>query len=122
MDRAHLWLIALGGVAGATLRWLISETAIDGSIPWATLIVNVGGSLLLGLVSQMPPHRMNLQVALGTGFCGGLTTFSTFAVEVALLARADDYATGLVYIVASVALAGSGFLLGRRLPAPRVLQ
>ncbi len=122
MDREHLWLIALGGIAGATVRWGISETAIDGALPWATLLVNVAGSLLLGMVSQLPPHRMNLQIALGTGFCGGLTTFSTFAVEVALLARADDYATGSIYLVASVVLAGGGFLIGRRLPHPRVLQ
>ncbi|GIT75576.1 MAG: hypothetical protein Ct9H300mP31_01070 [Acidimicrobiaceae bacterium] len=69
--------------------------------PWPVLVVNLVGCALLGaLLGPETPRSTRLLV--GTGLCGGLTTFSTFAVEVARLLRADDASTAVAYMVASV--------------------
>ena len=97
-------LVALGGALGATLRWATAEgvarLAGRSAVPWATLAVNVVGCLLIGYVAArgtdagwLTRHRP-LVVA---GFCGSLTTFSTFGLEtVELLPRRPLVAVGLV--------------------------
>jgi CrcB protein len=70
-------LVALGASVGAPLRFLVAQ-AIPG--PRATLLVNVVGSALLGALAQPSASTYAL---VGVGFCGALTTFSTFAVEAA---------------------------------------
>jgi len=69
--------------------------------------VNVAGSLILGVLLaeewSHPRARLLLHDAGGIGFCGSLTTFSTFSVEVVDLARAGDVGTAVLYTVASVA-------------------
>ncbi|MCU1691609.1 MAG: crcB 2 [Frankiales bacterium] len=69
-------LVALGGAAGAAARYGVAQ-ALPGRR--ATLLVNVAGSLLLGLLLGVHGHAYAL---LGVGFCGALTTFSTYALEV----------------------------------------
>ncbi|MCW2777933.1 MAG: CrcB protein [Frankiales bacterium] len=69
-------LVALGGAAGAAVRWLVAQR-LPGRP--GTLAVNVAGSLLLGLLLGTGATTSAL---LGVGFCGALTTFSTYAVEV----------------------------------------
>ncbi len=71
-----LLLVAAGGAAGALLRWGVSR-AVPGRT--ATLAVNLAGSLLLGLLLHAGPSMAAL---VGIGFCGALTTFSTYALEV----------------------------------------
>lgn len=74
-------LVALGAAAGATLRWALTS-AFNGSS--SLLIVNVLGSFLIGwLAGRQPGLRRSLWLLIGTGFCGGLTSFSTFALDVA---------------------------------------
>ena len=71
-----LLLVAVGGAAGAALRWSVAQALVGRR---ATLLVNLAGSLLLGLLAEAAPAPYAL---LGVGFCGALTTFSTYAVEV----------------------------------------
>ena len=101
-------LAALGGALGALARWGVSIAlpVPTGGWPWATLVVNLTGCLLIGLLlvvlSAHWPHAHGLRTFLGTGVLGGYTTWSAFAVE--LVRLADDGALGLAagYVVASV--------------------
>jgi CrcB protein len=105
-------LVGVGGAAGASVRRAVFESVEPStSFPVATLVVNVAGCLLLGLVFDRAND--SVQAAVGVGFCGGLTTFSTFAVEVVRLAEHDDVSMALVYLVTSVLL-GLGVLVGGR--------
>ena len=117
--------VALGGIAGASLRWLVLTSTEGGRIPWPVLALNVAGSVVLGMLLAEewthPSLRLLLHDAGGIGFCGGLTTFSTFSLEVVDLVRADDIAVAALYAVVSVVgtvggvAAGAGAL--RRLRA-----
>ena len=111
-----LLLVLAGGTAGTAVRaWLVATfPPADGGWPWATFAVNVAGSLLLGmLVASLRRRRVDdeqrarLSAALGTGLLGGLTTYSTFAVEVVLLVRDGDGGIGVGYGLLSV-LTGIG--------------
>ncbi|MGH9179508.1 MAG: fluoride efflux transporter FluC [Acidimicrobiales bacterium] len=116
--------IAAGGAAGATLRWAVLSVVETGRFPWTMLAINVAGSVLLGvLVAQEWTHpraRLLLHDLGGIGFCGGLTTFSTFNVEVVQLIRDGHAVTAGIYAVASVAgaiagvMGGAGALRGLR--------
>lgn len=108
--------IAVGAVAGAALRWVVvTSVEVDG-FPWPVFVVNVVGSLLLGVLLaeewSHPRARLLLQDVGGIGFCGSLTTFSTFSVEVVDLAREGDVSTAAVYTVASVATTVAAFVAG----------
>jgi CrcB protein len=104
-------LVALGAAVGAPLRYLVDQlvrTRYDGPFPWGTLIVNVTGSALLGALggagTALPQP---LAVLLGTGFCGALTTYSTFGYEVLRLVEDRAYLLATANVVASAA-AGVG--------------
>ena len=104
-----LLLIAVGGFAGATCRFLV-DGAFPAGFPWGTLAVNVIGSFLLGvllyenrLVGTLSPET---RLVLGTGFLSSFTTYSTFAVETGSLAPplaaanvAANYTLGLLAVV-----------------------
>lgn len=85
-------MVFVGGAVGAPARYLIDRAVTgrhDGVFPWGTLLVNVLGALLLGFVVGAAGHLGPDGVALlGTGLCGGLTTFSTFGYETARLLEA----------------------------------
>jgi len=108
--------VAIGGVAGAALRWAVLTTVEPGSFPWPVLVINIVGSLLLGAVLAEewvhPSARLVLHDLAGIGFCGGLTTFSTFAVEIVDLTRDGHLGTAVVYGVASVGGALIGIVVG----------
>jgi CrcB protein len=99
--------IASGGAAGATARWAVLDAfPSTGPFPWSVLTVNIAGSLLLGaLVAEewRPPRlRLLLHDAGAIGFCGGLTTFSTYAVGVVHLVDSDHVATAITYTLTTV--------------------
>lgn len=116
---ALLLAIGLGGAVGSLGRHA-AETVLPAhpeAFPWATLIVNVVGAFALGIVASAPssalPHHEVVRPALGTGACGGLTTFSTLALEI--FDRLPDrpvLAAG--YSAISVALAPLSAFLGVR--------
>lgn len=102
ISRLHLVGVALGAGLGAMLRAAVDRLIVRrlGStrLPWATLTVNVAGSLLLGFVLALDSFSLlagtpqeaadaavTLHLVVGTGFSGGLTTFSTYSVESFLL-------------------------------------
>lgn len=114
-----LLAIGLGGAIGALGRHTAGTLlpTEPEAFPWATLIVNVLGAVALGVIASVPssalPHLEVLRPALGTGACGGLTTFSTLALEV--FERLPDrpvLAAG--YSAISVALAPVSAFLGVR--------
>lgn len=115
-DRRRFVAVAVGGATGATLRWAVVAAFHSGSFPWPVFVLNVVGSVLLGALLaeewSHPSARLLLHDAGGIGFCGGLTTFSTLAVEVVNLAREGDAGTAAVYTAASVAAAIAGVVLG----------
>ncbi|GAA1041394.1 hypothetical protein GCM10009557_65040 [Virgisporangium ochraceum] len=95
-------LVALGAAVGAPTRYLVDRwlrVRVGAGFPWGTLLVNVAGSFLLGFLVSLPADR-SAAVLLGTGFCGALTTYSTFSYETLRLPRAR----ALTYVLASVAL------------------
>jgi fluoride exporter len=91
-------LVFLGGVIGAPARYTLDRVVqgrTGGAFPWGTLTVNLVGSVILGaLLGAGAPH--GLQVLLGTGVCGALTTFSTLGYEtVRLLEDGSPFKAGL---------------------------
>ena len=110
--RRGLPLVAVGGAAGAVARWALLAAATPPQFPWPTLLINLVGCGLLGILMGRRTRPSTL-LLVGTGLCGGLTTFSTFAVEVADLLRHDDGALGLAYLAASVVGGLAAFRGGR---------
>jgi CrcB protein len=115
-DGRRALAIALGGAAGAGARWAVLTSVEPGRIPWSVLLVNVAGSLLLGVLLAEEQNHAHRRVLLhdggAIGFCGGLTTFSTFAMEVVDLARAGDSALAAAYAAMSLVAAVAGVLCG----------
>jgi len=119
--------IAAGGALGAPARYEMTRLihVAKGGFPWATLWTNVSGSLVLGFVlvlviERFPPSRY-LRPFFATGFLGAYTTFSTFMVDTATLAKDGHVEVAGTYLVASLA-AGlvavwTGMMAGKLLPA-----
>jgi CrcB protein len=97
--------VAVGGVAGATVRWLVQSGWEAGDFPWPVLALNIAGSFALGVVLAEewthPRARLVLHDLAGIGFCGSLTTFGTFAVDAAKLLEDDRTGLGIAYLIAS---------------------
>jgi CrcB protein len=102
------WLLVVGGaMVGAPLRYLTDravQARHDSVFPWGTFTVNVTGSLVLGLLAGAATH---LQLLLGTGLCGALTTYSTFSYETLRLAETGARRQAAVNVAATV-VAGLG--------------
>lgn len=112
-----LALVAGGGACGAATRWaVVTLTETGGEFPWWTLLVNVVGCALLGLLLGCGDGQ---RLAVGVGFCGGLTTFSTFAVEIAGLVDVGSTATATLYLGASLGLGVAAVFVGWRLAPAR---
>ena len=114
-------LVLGGGASGAPTRYLADrwiQSRHRARFPFGTLAVNLAGCFVLGLLAGGVAHggwSTHTYALLGTGFCGGLTTFSTFTVEIADLRRARLPLRAVGYVVLSVAagiaLAQLGWLL-----------
>jgi CrcB protein len=116
------WLyIAAGGACGSLLRHAAQigmQRAVGHPFPFGTLLVNVLGCLLIGVVAALAgplAWREEHRLAIMTGLLGGFTTFSAFSLETASLAEHESLALALAYIVVSVALGLMAVYLGLRL-------
>jgi len=99
--------IAAGGALGSVGRWLVSETVpAVGGFPWPTLLVNLSGAALIGVlmvaVTDVVTGRPLLRPFLGIGLLGGWTTFSTYAVEARDLLAAGAPGLASLYVGVSV--------------------
>lgn len=109
----HPSLVFLGGGCGAVARYWIGRVfAVPGGFPWSTFAINVAGSFALGWFAVLCKDRPAWFLLLGTGVCGGFTTFSTFSVEALRMLEADEYGSATGYICGSVAAAIAGAWLG----------
>jgi CrcB protein len=108
-DAIMLAVIALGGAIGATARYLIGLAwpTPPGRFPWATLVINITGCALIGvlmvLVTDVWTRQRLVRPFLGTGILGGFTTFSTYTLDVQHLVTARHPSTGLLYLAATAA-------------------
>lgn len=107
-DGAVLLVIAAGGALGSAARWGLSGLApAGGGFPWPTLVANLTGALLLGVlmvlvVDVFVTHRL-VRPFLGVGLLGGYTTFSTYSLETRDLLALGDYAGAAAYSLGSAA-------------------
>ena len=115
-------MVALGCALGGVARFLLGKGVnaqpwADG-FPWATLIINVAGSVCLGIVAEFyleresSSFRMEIYLLLGTGFCGGFTTFSTFSLEMLNLIKAGAILPSIGYALGSVIISLLGVFVG----------
>ncbi|MEO6142594.1 MAG: CrcB family protein [Dermatophilaceae bacterium] len=102
-----LTTIAVGGALGALARQLVGQVGptTAGAFPWGTFLINVSGSLLIGILMAVlglwPAHHRLLRPFLGVGILGGFTTFSTYAVQSHELVRAGHPLVAIVYLAAT---------------------
>lgn len=118
----NVLLVALGGAVGSGLRYLIQESLhkqIQGFAPYGTFVVNIIGCFLIGLLlgwaEQGKYIDQQLSLLLITGFCGGFTTFSTFAMQGNQLIFAQKPLAALFYLGLSVVVGMALAYLGYRL-------
>ncbi|OBX24560.1 CrcB protein [Gelidibacter algens] len=109
----QLLLVFVGGGFGSVLRFIIGKYLNDSSngIPYGTFAANILGSLLIGIILGLAVKNNTLSenqiLFLATGFCGGFTTFSTFAYENHLFLKSGDFMSFAIYTIASFVV---GFL------------
>lgn len=114
-----LWYVVLGGALGSIARYLLAsaiQLRSGSAFPIGTLIVNVTGSLALGIVLRYgidaPSVSQEARALLATGVCGGYTTFSAFSYETAMLIQDGDWKRAGLYIALSVGGAVAGTFAG----------
>ncbi|QFZ55252.1 fluoride efflux transporter CrcB [Oceanihabitans sp. IOP_32] len=109
----QLLLVFVGGGFGSVLRFLISKhlTTSETALPYGTFAVNIIGSLVIGIILGLAAKNNTLTenqtLLLATGFCGGFTTFSTFAYENHLFLKTGDFISFATYTILSLVV---GFL------------
>jgi CrcB protein len=128
LSAGTLAAVFFGGAVGTVSRYLLEahHASGPGSFPWVTLLVNLSGSLAIGflvpLTEHVAPRAPLLRPLVLIGFLGGWTTYSTVAVEAALLGKHGNVGTCLAYLVVTVAggllLVVVGHAAGRKLIAP----
>jgi fluoride exporter len=116
----HLWLVFVGGGAGSVARYAVTKLISDRwstALPLGTLGVNVIGCFLIGIIyaalqKYSTGNQIEIKLLLITGFCGGFTTFSTFAYENSQLWLQGSNFLALAYILGSLGLSLTATFIG----------
>ena len=118
----NLLLIGLGGFLGSISRFLVStgvNRVFQSVLPIGTLAVNILGCLLIGIIYSLAEQKNilgpELRIFLGVGFCGGFTTYSSFAFEKFSLIKTGDFLLLSVYVGASIFLGLIAVYLGSQI-------
>ena len=105
----NILVVFIGGGTGAVLRYLAGVWAVkvlNVNLPVSTFVVNIAGCFILGFLFALfvskPDINPALKLALTAGFCGGLTTFSTFSLELFEMLKNAQYIQVLVYLISSL--------------------
>ena len=107
----QLLLVFIGGGFGSALRYFIGKhmNSTETGIPWGTFTANVLGSLIIGVILGFAVKNNSLSsnqtLLLATGFCGGFTTFSTFAYENHMFLKSGDFTSFALYTIGSFIVA-----------------
>lgn len=114
----NYFLVGLGAAFGGSLRYWVSNLTFKfftENFPYGTLVVNVLGSFILGLLmfyfNDKELLGPELRLFLAVGFCGGFTTFSTFSYETIVLLRETQYVLGFLNIALNILLCLAGVFL-----------
>ena len=110
--------VALGGAAGAALRYAVSLLPAKGAFPLLTLLTNLAGAFVIGVIAGLAAKRnlsQNAVLFLKTGLCGGFTTFSTFSLESLGLLQRGRLLLGGAYMLLSAVLCLLGVALGLKM-------
>ncbi|GGW65876.1 camphor resistance protein CrcB [Winogradskyella epiphytica] len=114
----HIILVFLGGGFGSVLRFIIGKwlNNFENGIPYGTFAANIIGSLLIGIILGLAAKNETLSqsqtLLLATGFCGGFTTFSTFAYENHVFLKSGDFTSFAIYTIASFVIGFLAVFLG----------
>jgi fluoride exporter len=120
--KTNILLIAIGGLLGSVARYLsvvYFTKLVPGQFPFGTFVVNIVGCLVIGVIYGLSLRYVwftsEWRLLLATGFCGGFTTFSAFALENIQLLREANYGTFALYSVSSFALGLAAVFMGMSL-------
>lgn len=115
----NFFAVFLGGGLGAVIRYMTGvyfERNLHLELPLATYTVNIVGCFILGFLYILFINKTDVhsavRLALTAGLCGGLTTFSTFSVELFEMLRTADYANAAIYLFFSVAVGLAAVMIG----------
>ncbi len=119
MDIKNILLVFAGSAVGGTARYAVGlfvQSKNNVNFPLGTAVINVLGCFLIGMVYAIAARNAQssseIKLLLATGFCGGFTTFSAFALENLELFKSGQYLTALTYIILSVVLGILAVFLG----------
>tara|TARA_A100000171_G_scaffold30980_1_gene29295 strand:- start:20906 stop:21277 length:372 start_codon:yes stop_codon:yes gene_type:complete len=114
----QLLLVFLGGGLGSSLRYIIGTylNSSNTGIPYGTFLANILGSLLIGIILGLAVKSETLSqntiLFLATGFCGGFTTFSTFAYENHVFLKSGDFTSFALYTIGSFIIGFAAVFFG----------
>jgi CrcB protein len=119
MNWSAMGLVALGGALGSVARALVGSLIPAGRLPWATILINIVGSLLIGwLMAKLAPlsaENLRLHSFAVVGICGGFTTFSTFSWQTFEQLQKGNWGAAAANVLLSVALCLVATWVGWRL-------